>query len=711
MLRVPATVVPPTLVGLALVAVAYPLLPLPAHAATAVYGAVAVLSLALGFAGLHRHRPARRRAWSLVLAGFSGWVVGDLVFTLESNVLGDDVYPLPSDAFYLSSYALLAAGALVMVRTRRAGGDRTALLDALIVSVGAAVLVSVFLLKPLWEDTSLSLAGAVVSAAYPVADLLLLAILVRLWSVPGARRASFQLLGASLLLTLAADTVYSVSIASTGDSTSSLWNDSFWLGSYVLVAAAACHPSMTALTEPAPHRDDGAFAVRRLAALACGLLLPALTLVLDGLDGGNVSWQVIGAGSILLTLLVLARMAGLVAVVQVQAVRLAALARSDALTGAPNRRTWDHELSRACQASRETGSALCVAVLDLDHFKAYNDTFGHQAGDRVLREAVAAWSELLTGDALLARYGGEEFALLLPGMTTAESRQLVETLRAGTPQRQTFSAGVALWDPLTDPGSVVAHADEALYDAKRAGRDRVVVHEGGRRSPEVPGIVLQPIVDLSTGEEVGVEALSRFSDGRDPRATIDAAHRDGVGAALEASALRAALVHRSSGRSLTVNVSAQALLSPAVADALPADLDGVVVDIAEEGCDAGDGRLDAVLADLRRRGARIAVDDWGRTLKALGSVDRIEAEIVKIDISVVQELGSVYNRAAVIALVGVAAERGTVVVAEGVETPEQWQQLRELGVQQGQGHLFGAPAIPAPAVPAHPRATVAHRVG
>lgn len=257
----------------------------------------------------------------------------------------------------------------------------------------------------------------------------------------------------------------------------------------------------------------------------------------------------------------------------------------------------------------ENGSDLCVAILDLDHFKTYNDTYGHQAGDRILREAVAAWSDRLTGDAMLARYGGEEFALLLPGMTTTEARELVESLREVTPQRQTFSAGVALRDPLTDPGAVVAHADEALYDAKRAGRDRVVVRQVGRCSPEVPGIALQPIVDLATGDEVGVEAFSRFADGRDPRVTIDTAHRDGVGAAVEATALRAALVHRSGSRPLTVNLSAQALLSPGVVAALPADLHGVVVDIVEDGCTTGDDRLDAVLTDLRRRGARIAVDD------------------------------------------------------------------------------------------------------
>jgi len=151
-------------------------------------------------------------------------------------------------------------------------------------------------------------------------------------------------------------------------------------------------------------------------------MLPAVTLLVDSAGGGVVRWQVIGVGSILIFLLVLLRMGRILHTVEVQAVQLAALARSDALTGAPNRRTWDHELSRACATRREQGSPLCVAMIDMDHFKAYNDTNGHQAGDRLLCEAVSAWGERLGPEELLARYGGEEFAVLLPGVAPADAQ-------------------------------------------------------------------------------------------------------------------------------------------------------------------------------------------------------------------------------------------------------------------------------------------------
>lgn len=133
---------------------------------------------------------------------------------------------------------------------------------------------------------------------------------------------------------------------------------------------------------------------------------------MDGATGARVEWQIIGAGSIVLSALVLWRMAVLLNVVRGQAVSLSALACSDALTGIANRRTWDHELSRACQSAREAGTRLHVALLDLDHFTDYNDTLGHVAGDRLLREATSIWSGLLGEGELLARYGGEEFVIL-----------------------------------------------------------------------------------------------------------------------------------------------------------------------------------------------------------------------------------------------------------------------------------------------------------
>ena len=152
-------------------------------------------------------------------------------------------------------------------------------------------------------------------------------------------------------------------------------------------------------------------------------------------------------------------------------IRLESMARTDDLTGLPNRRAWDEELPREVLRARREKASLCVAMVDLDHFKEYNDERGHQAGDRLLKQAAAAWTLELRGTDFLARYGGEEFALALPQCTPEEAKVVVERLRAATPQGETCSAGIASWDAVESAPALLGRADAALYEAKRRGRN------------------------------------------------------------------------------------------------------------------------------------------------------------------------------------------------------------------------------------------------
>jgi diguanylate cyclase (GGDEF)-like protein len=153
--------------------------------------------------------------------------------------------------------------------------------------------------------------------------------------------------------------------------------------------------------------------------------------------------------------------------------RLEVAARTDDLTGLLNRRAWDEELGRELSRADRTGAALCVAILDLDRFKEYNDSHGHQAGDRFLKQLSGAWSQnLRTGD-ILARYGGEEFALALPGTNLEHSQEMLDRVRETLPEDQTCSAGVCQWDGEESAEQLTARADTLLYAAKAAGRDRV----------------------------------------------------------------------------------------------------------------------------------------------------------------------------------------------------------------------------------------------
>ena len=118
---------------------------------------------------------------------------------------------------------------------------------------------------------------------------------------------------------------------------------------------------------------------------------------------------------------------------------------------------------------------MSVALLDLDHFKAFNDSRGHQAGDQLLMEAARAWVGQIRDADLIARYGGEEFALLLPDCPVIEAHGIVERLRQVTPGEETCSVGIACWDGSESPDALIARADRALYGAKRAGRNQAVL--------------------------------------------------------------------------------------------------------------------------------------------------------------------------------------------------------------------------------------------
>jgi len=183
--------------------------------------------------------------------------------------------------------------------------------------------------------------------------------------------------------------------------------------------------------------------------------------------------------------------------------RLESEATTDALTRLGNRRSWERALVRAVERSRRRDSPLAAAMLDLDHFKQYNDRYGHLAGDALLRSAAGAWSARLRDGDVLCRIGGEEFALLLPDCDLSTAHRLVERLRAATPGGETCSAGVALLEPGESGAGLVARVDSLLYDAKRGGRDRTASVAPGLPGPGAAGSVPQaspPGLTTPTGQ-------------------------------------------------------------------------------------------------------------------------------------------------------------------------------------------------------------------
>jgi diguanylate cyclase (GGDEF)-like protein len=457
-----------------------------------VYDLVGLSAVVAILCGVRLHRLLRRGMWYGLAAGLVVFVAGDVVYSVYVYALQLEPFPSPADALYLASYPILAAALLVMIRSRTGGRDRAGLIDALIITTGLGLLSWTFLMRPIASDPSLTVGSRLISLAYPLADVLLLAVLARLFTSPGARSTSYRLLAAAVLLQLGADIVYA-GLTVSGTYAGGLI-DLAWMASYLCWGAAALHPSVRSLSEVAPARGVRVTRARLLVLAPAALIAPGL-LLLQGSRGLTIDWVPLGVGSVVLFLLVVARMSELVAQVQDQAAQLAALAHNDALTGIPNRRAWDLDLVREMIRARRTGAPLHVALLDVDHFKRFNDTNGHQAGDLLLKSAAASWRAQLREGDMLARYGGEEFAALLVGCTQAEAVAILDRVRAATPLGESVSIGVVQWDGEQTPEELIGAADDALYRAKERGRDRVVAslppepQPGGDPPPSVIGAV------------------------------------------------------------------------------------------------------------------------------------------------------------------------------------------------------------------------------
>jgi diguanylate cyclase (GGDEF)-like protein len=399
-------------------------------------------------------------------------------------------------------------------------------------------------------------------------------------------------------------------------------------------------------------------------------------------------------------------------------------AATDGLTGLLNHRGAQERLRREVELAAATGKPLSVVVVDLDHFKRINDSLGHAEGDKVLAAAATKLRGVVREGDAVGRLGGEEFVLVLPGVGGEAAAEAAERARSALGQvlvgrgRVESSAGVATYpEDAREAAQLLAHADAALYAAKHAGRrqtrryapnlaarptradERGEVEALLRRGTDAIRPVFQPVLELATGRVSGYEALARI-DGdpvRRPDQWFAQAHRAGLGAELEALALRAALSvnDRPAGTFLALNVSPRALLAPPVADVLPDDLTGYVIELTEHEIFTAELELEAKLAELRARGARVALDDAGAGYAGLQQLIRVAPEILKIDRSLVHGAHSDSFRYALLeALVSFASTTGAAVCGEGVEDLDDLRALADLDATYAQGYALARPTDP-----------------
>ncbi|GIH99263.1 GGDEF domain-containing protein [Planobispora takensis] len=434
------------------------------------YVAIGMSSATAAFVAAARSRGGVRMLWALMAAGQLAAAVGDAMWVYYEHVAEVDPFPSPADAFYLLQYPLVAGALLMLARHHRSPENREALLDSAILTVGLVLPYWVLVIGPNLGGYESPL-EQLITLGYPFSDVLLLAGLVLVLATSRARTAAGRMVIAAMILVMAGDMIFVL----TGDAIVYGMPISLapFLLSYVIWGAAALHPSARDLLRPTSDTPP-AFTTGRLLTLTAVVLLAPGTLIVQLAFGFELSAWPVAITSAVLFVLVVARMAVMLRRLQHQARRLDEIARTDMLTGLPNRRTLDAQLVRDYERTAHEDVPLTLAMLDLDHFKRFNDTYGHQGGDQLLAGAARAWSLLLSSADMLARYGGEEFVLLMPGRDLAAAEHLLQALRLVTPHEQTFSAGLALWDGRETPLRLLRRADTALYAAKTAGRDRVV---------------------------------------------------------------------------------------------------------------------------------------------------------------------------------------------------------------------------------------------
>ena len=411
-------------------------------------------------------------------------------------------------------------------------------------------------------------------------------------------------------------------------------------------------------------------------------------------------------------------------------------ARHDALTGLPNRRSLLEDLGAAVRDHRDTGAQVGVLLLDLDRFKDINDALGHAFGDDVLREVGQRIQARLGERATVARLGGDEFGVLIAGAATETevltlAAQLHETLEglttvAGLALYTQASIGVCL-SPRhgTEPDELLQRADVAMYVAKQSGTGvHVYQAEDDQDTPRrlalltdlrsavelrAVGVAYQPKVDPATGRVIGAEALARWSRAGAavrPDEFIPLAERSGLIAPLTEQILDTALAACASWRraghplSVAVNLSPQLLtdhstihevVRRALADHdVPAD--ALTLEITESGLIADPTHGGRVLHALRSLGVKLSVDDFGTGQSSMSRLTELPVQELKIDKSFVEDITHHRGRQAVIA----AAQQlghalGLHVVAEGVETQDEFDHVRDLGCDSIQGYYISRP--------------------
>lgn len=687
--------------------------------------------------GFFAHRPDPR-AWMVILGVALFTVAGQ---TLADTSLPDETLRIVSESFFLVVQILLASALLLVTLRRNGTAILNSLGDALVVALGAWLLIWIGLLQP-----SLNIAGepAVISALRGITlatSTIVLFLLVSLLFSEANRTPSIWLLFGAISLSLLGDFLFALD-KSGHASVSDRFLNAPYVISLFLASATFLHPSVRSLTHRSTTRQRQPL-LGRLVLTTTALVVPLITIAL--FDPRNQVDRVIRAISLFV-------LAASVTARVIQAVRtnartqavLVKTAQTDALTLLPNRSLMLKHIEEAVDNAWRTGRVPAVHFIDVDRFKNINDSLGHSAGDDVLVAVAQRLTNAVPLSAVVGRISGDEFVVLEPdsvsdieAMKTAE--RILECFREPLALRQgdvfvSASIGVAC-SPTTDspsPEELLRHADAAMYRAKDAGRNCIALFDASMLERATQRLTLetalyralerqeltlvyQPIIDLQLGDVLGFEALMRWEreDGStsSPAQFIPIAEETGIIVPIGAWALIEALTHLRTWidagicpetASMSVNVSPRQLHDPQFVSVVSEALSRTRVQPQQLWLEMTESIMitepEQALAALRRLntlGVRIAIDDFGTGYSSLSLLQSFPIQRLKIDRSFISGIADdVSARSLVKTILAMSDALGLDTVAEGVETARQLEALIDLHCAKAQGYLISHPVAP-----------------
>jgi diguanylate cyclase (GGDEF)-like protein len=686
--------------------------------------------------GLRRNRPGHPGAWYFVAAGTATWATADGLSGWYRHTPAIAAFPWLADVFHLGVYPLLAAGLLALTRAGSPDRRPTGLDEAAVLTVGFGMLAWVFLITPTWTAYREPLVNRLVGVGYPLADVLLFAVMMALVTSAGPRNTAFFLVAGSVGAMLAADCVFATRALVPAIAAHTYLLDSGWLPSFVLWGTAALHPSMRELSVPSAEAIPRLSRVR-LAALGVAVAIGPAILGGELITGHRLDVGPVVVAASATIVLALNRIHQMMRLLESQAERLGRLADTDHVTGLANRRHFVDRLEGFLRDAHPEVSGLLL--VDLARFSEINDTLGHPTADAILRAVGARLGELTGEGALVARMGSDLFGILDPSITSGEHagraavriRQDLERPLELPDLSVSVEASVGslvLPEDAAETALALRRADVALSVArKRPGRTAgygVEMESGDALAPLLIGqlreaiasgdivVYYQPQVEIHTGRVLGVEALVRWQHPRHgllgPDVFVAAAEQAGLIGPLMEHVLDSALLQcarwRLEGLDLTVavNLSVRNLLDPELVDKVASALQchdlpasSLELEITEGSAMVNPRRSIQVLGALARLGVTLSIDDYGTGYSSLAYLQKLPVSRLKIDQSFVTAMMSDDASEAIVqSTIELARVLRFDVVAEGVEDDATLLRLRDMRCSTAQGFGLGRPVPP-----------------